>query len=177
MLFVGSSSVQRWSSVSDDLKAPVVNRGVWGSGASDWVRFGARVLGEHRPRLLLFYAGDNDLAAGYSPREVLRSFKAFVAIARQRLPHVPIVFISIKPSPARWTLAQKIRSTNKSVQTYEKSERGFEFVDVLTPMLDGTGMPKKGLFEEDGLHMTRDGYAIWADLLRPIVDPAKGLLY
>ena len=171
VLFVGSSSVQRWDVVADDLKVPVVNRGVWGSGAADWVRFGPRVLGDHRPRIILYYAGDNDLAAGRSPYEVLAAFKSFVTMARQRLPQVPIVFISIKPSPARWTLANKIRTTNRIVRDYEKSEKGFEFVDVLTPMLDETGVPRKGLFQEDGLHLTRDGYLLWAQLLRPVVLP------
>ena len=50
--------------------------------------------------MVVLYAGDNDLAAGKTPQQVIEDYKAFVARVRRDLPKAKIAFISIKPSPA-----------------------------------------------------------------------------
>jgi lysophospholipase L1-like esterase len=42
-------------------------------------------------------------------------------------------------------------------------------VDVVKPMLGGDGQPRPELFVKDGLHMTEEGYNIWAAALNPFV--------
>jgi lysophospholipase L1-like esterase len=43
------------------------------------------------------------------------------------------------------------------------------YVDVFTPMLDASGYPRRELFQEDGLHMNAKGYAIWRELVAPVI--------
>jgi len=50
-----------------------------------------------------------------------------------------------------------------------RSDDKLAYVDVFTPMLDAAGAPKQELFLEDGLHMNAKGYAIWRDLIAPIL--------
>ena len=60
----------------------VLNRGFGGSTLADVVYYMDRILLPYRPRLVVLYAGDNDLAAGRTPERVLGDYRAFVARLR-----------------------------------------------------------------------------------------------
>ncbi len=169
VLFVGSSSIRFWESLAKDFAGvPVLDRGFGGSTIADCVRYAGRIVAPYHPRRIVFYAGDNDVAAGRAPERIAADFTAFVAAVRAALPGVPILFISIKPSPARWGLAAEIRKTNALVRA-EAARSKFDYLDVWPPMLGADGRPRKELFREDGLHMTPAGYALWTELTGPFV--------
>jgi imidazolonepropionase-like amidohydrolase/lysophospholipase L1-like esterase len=168
VLFVGSSSIRLWTSLATDFPTvATINRGFGGSELSDAVYFADRIVTPYRPRLIVLYAGDNDLAAGKTPARVLADFQAFVARVRRTLPATPITFISIKPSIARLALTDQIRETNRLVRDYVKTDGTLRYVDVFSAMLDANGQPRRELYREDGLHMTPAGYALWRDALAP----------
>jgi lysophospholipase L1-like esterase len=170
VVFVGSSSIRLWPSLERDFPGvPLVNRGFGGSGLGDVVRLADRIVVPYRPRLVVLYAGDNDLAAGRTPAQVFGDFRAFVARVRRELPGTRVAYISIKPSPARWSLADHIRDANRLIQDYTRSDGSLVFVDVYTPMLDASGRPRGELFVADGLHMNAAGYALWRELIAPIL--------
>src|SRR3954462_10155428 len=79
VLFVGSSSIRLWSDLQDQFKdlPVVINRGFGGSQLADCVKNLNRLVIRYRPSTVLVYAGDNDLAAGTTPEEVLHRFTAF----------------------------------------------------------------------------------------------------
>src|SRR5689334_8599380 len=78
VLFVGSSSIRLWDGLESDFAAlpVVINRGFGGSRLSDCVHYLDRLVIRYRPRLVLVYAGDNDLAEGRSAADVLRQFES-----------------------------------------------------------------------------------------------------
>jgi hypothetical protein len=80
VLFVGSSSIRLWDGLDTDFAAlpVVINRGFGGSRLSDCVHYLDRLVIRYRPRMVLVYAGDNDLAEGRTAADVLRQFEAFV---------------------------------------------------------------------------------------------------
>jgi lysophospholipase L1-like esterase len=161
VLFVGSSSIRFWESLPQDFPGvETLDRGFGGSTVADCVRYADRIVVPYHPRRIVFYAGDNDVAAGRSPRQIAADFSAFVRKVRAALPGVPILFISIKPSLARWKLAAAIRKTNALIRADAAREK-FDYLDVYAPMLGADGLPRKELFREDGLHMTAAGYALW----------------
>jgi lysophospholipase L1-like esterase len=122
--------------------------------------------------VVVFYAGDNDVASGKSAGQVHVDFRAFVAKVRESLPETPIVFISIKPSIARWKLRGVMQEANALIAADCEADDTLEFVDVWPAMLSEDGEPRKDVFREDGLHMNDAGYKLWVDLLRPILaDP------
>ena len=168
VLFVGSSSIRRWSGLEQQF-APqlpaVIKRGLGGSRIDDWTRQLSRLVLRYRPRLVLLYAGDNDIAEGRSPKAVLDSLKAFVAGVRGSLKHTRIAFISIKPSPRRSQLIANVRETNALVRAYADADPSLEFIDVFTPMLDQAGNPRAELFLPDGLHLNDTGYALWRSVI------------
>jgi lysophospholipase L1-like esterase len=171
VLFVGSSSIRLWN----DLEAQfanlpvVINRGFGGSQLSDCVRNLSRLVLPYRPRAVLVYAGDNDLAAGVAPKDVLRRFTAFVDGVHAELPWTKIVYISIKPSPARTRLLPEIREANDLIRDYAARADGVEYADVFNPMLDTSGKPRRELFRADRLHLNSDGYALWKGIIAPYV--------
>jgi lysophospholipase L1-like esterase len=168
IVFVGSSSIRLWKDLADDFKGlPVINRGFGGSQISDCVFYAARIVLPYRPRQVVLYAGDNDLAAGCSPEKLFEDFQAFVRKVHDALPETQIVFVSIKPSPSRWKLAQQMRTANRLIADFIRTDPRLSFVDVFTPMLDIEGNPRAELYVADKLHMNRQGYAIWASRIQP----------
>jgi lysophospholipase L1-like esterase len=170
VVFVGSSSIRNWTTLDRDFPGlPVLNRGFGGSEAGDVAQFADRIVVPYKPRVVVFYAGDNDLAAGKTPAQVLAAFKSFVATMHRELPGTRVAFVSIKPSIARWNIVDKMREANRLVRDYARADDRLVYVDVFTPMLDASGQPRRELFVEDGLHMTPAGYAIWRELIAPVI--------
>lgn len=167
ILFLGSSSIRRWDSLTNDFAGlPVLNRGFGGSHMSDAAALADRLVFPYAPRQILLYEGDNDLNKGKSPRRVLADFRTFATRVHERLPNCRISIIAIKPCPKRWHLEKEVRRANELLRQAAADSR-VDFIDVFTPMLDAAGQPSPELFVEDGVHMTPEGYAIWTRVIRP----------
>lgn len=172
VMFLGSSSIRLWTTLAEDFKGlPVVNRGFGGSQVADSTRFAERIVLPYRPSRIVFYAGDNDIANGRTPAQVLRDYKALVRKLRKTLPGVSIAFVSIKPCPARWSFLPQVKEANRLVEAYAKTVRGLYYIDVFTPMLGEDGKPKPGLYAADGLHLSPEGYRLWTRVIGPKLEP------
>jgi lysophospholipase L1-like esterase len=168
ILFIGSSSIRLWRSLAQDFPSvQVINRGFGGSEIADSTAFAARIIVPYRPSMIVLYAGDNDLANGRIPKQVLDDFEAFVARVRKDLPKVRIAFISIKPSLARAHLTEKMREANAGIRAYAARQEGVTYIDVFTPMMSQDGKVRGELFVEDGLHLNRAGYELWRSVVGP----------
>lgn len=168
VLFVGSSSIRLW----DDLEAqfgqlPVLKRGFGGSRMLDVATHVEQLVLPYRPRLVVVYAGDNDLAEGRTPQEVLDSFVAFVTRVRAELPDTRIAYLSIKPSPSRAALMPQATKANALIAGYSASTPNLDFIDIYSRMLDTEGRPRTDLYSADALHMNPAGYAIWKTTIAP----------
>ncbi|MHC4876011.1 MAG: SGNH/GDSL hydrolase family protein [Planctomycetota bacterium] len=171
VLFVGSSSIRMWKLDQSFPDIKPINRGFGGSQIADSIHFADRLILKHRPRIVVLYAGDNDLAKGKTPARVEADFREFVVTIHKSLPETKIVFIAVKPSIARWNLIEQVRAANAAVAEICSKNDRLEFVDIDKPMIGDNGQPREDLFLKDGLHLNDDGYAIWTNLVRPhIVD-------
>lgn len=174
ILFVGSSSIRFWSSLAADFPGlPVFNRGFGGSTLPDVNYFAPRIVLPYRPREIVLYAGDNDIAAGRTPEQVLADYSTFVHTVRSALPATRIVFLSIKPSPSRWELANQMRAANALVSRAIAGDSLATYVDVFTPMVGANGHPRPELFRDDSLHMTAEGYALWRELVGKVIGEGR----
>jgi lysophospholipase L1-like esterase len=175
VLFVGSSSIKHWKSLQDDFEGvPVLNRGFGGSQMEDVVHYAKRIILPYRARRIVVYAGDNDLHAGKSPREVFADFRSLVDLIRRRQPRTPIAFLAIKPSPARWGKVERVREANELIHDYCEEHPYLEYIDGFTPMLGRDGRPRPELYARDGLHLSPAGYAAWAEELSVFVRASRG---
>jgi lysophospholipase L1-like esterase len=172
ILFVGSSSIRMWRTHESFPGLPVINRGFGGSHISDVIHFADRIVLPYRPSLIVFYAGDNDVAGGKSAQRVLDDYRTFVTAARGGLPDVPIIFISIKPSGSRWALWPEMKRANDLIQGFCATDARLFFADLARPLLGPDGKPDSELFLDDRLHLNTRGYAAWTKTLMPSIREA-----
>lgn len=166
ILFVGSSTIRKWTTLAQDFPGKqVINRGFGGSEIADSTEFADRIIIPYAPRMIVLYAGDNDLAAGKSPERVFADFQAFLKKIHARLPEARVVYISIKPCPSRWRLKDKVMEVNRKIAAIKDDK--LIFVDVYPSMIGADGKPKPDLFLKDGLHPSAKCYQMWAKLIAP----------
>jgi lysophospholipase L1-like esterase len=171
ILFIGSSSIRLWKTLAQDFpEHKVINRGFGGSQIADSVHFADRVVTAYKPRIVVLYAGGNDINSGKTPEQVASDFKAFVQRVHAQLPAARVAYISIAPNPARWAQVDRVRSANELIRDFTKTSPKLTFIDVFPHMLGDDGQPRPEIFVEDRLHMNERGYALWTKLMRPVLD-------
>ena len=173
VLFVGSSSIRLWNLKKYFPGVPAINRGFGGSELADSLRYFDRIVLPYRPKLILLYAGDNDLALGATADTVIANYQAFAAKVRSQLPKTHFAFLSIKPSVARMALWPDICQANDAIRTHTGSDPRLHYIDLATPMLDEHGQPRPEFFMMDGIHLSRPGYQLWTDLTIPWIEAHK----
>lgn len=170
ILFIGSSSFTLWKDVQSDFPAhTIINRGFGGSTLLDQLRYVKDIVYPYQPKQIVIYCGENDLASSdtVSSNSVFSRFQQLFALIRDKYPDVPLVYISMKPSPSREHLLSKMREGNTMISDFLKTKQQTVFVNVYNEMIDDKGNPRAELFIEDKLHMNKQGYAIWQKLLEP----------
>lgn len=170
VLFVGSSSIRGWRTVARDFPdLRTINRGFGGSHLEDVLHYMPQVVFPYKPKLIVLYAGENDLTAGKPVDRVFADYKRFVSEVHAKLPKTRIIYVSAKPSPSRWNLAQVFTELNDRIGRETEKDKRLMFVDVWAPMLGADGKPKETIFQADRLHMNPEGYKIWRETLLPAI--------
>jgi lysophospholipase L1-like esterase len=166
-LFIGSSSIRLWDLQKSFPNHPTINCGFGGSEIEDSLHFMDRLVFPYQPRVVVFYAGDNDISRGKTAEEVAADFQAFAEKLHRNLPEAKLVYIAIKPSIARWNLVEEMRKANSLIRERAGKEEWRVFVDIDPPMIGEEGKPRPEFFVEDGLHLSEQGYSIWSELVEP----------
>ena len=169
IVFVGSSTIRRWDVATyfPDLK--ILNRGFGGSELADAVRYIDRLVLKHEPRLVVVYAGDNDIGAGKLAEQVAVDFERFVRAVHVKLPQTRILYLAIKPSILRWLQVDRMRLANEMIRAICERDDRLAFLDFDDVMLGWDEKPRRELFVEDGLHLSPQGYQIWTAIVRPFL--------
>ncbi len=167
LLFTGSSTIRRWTSLAQDLpQHKVINRGFGGSEIADATHFADRIIVPCHPRMVFLRSGGNDINSGKSPEQVFSDFKEFVSAVQMKLPDAEIVFISLCPSVARWKQADKEKALNSMIQQYAKQAPRVKYIEAYDISLGPNGEPRPELFVADKLHFNADGYRLLAARVR-----------
>ena len=167
ILFAGSSTIELWNLDESFPGLKTINKGVGGSQFSDSLRWEERDVIAYKPRIVVVYSGDNDIATGATPQEVAARFEQFATKLHTALPRTRLVVISVKPSILRWALVDKMRAANTLIKAYVAQHDYIEYVDIDPLMVGSDGKPRRELFVADGLHMTPEGYKIWNAAVLP----------
>jgi lysophospholipase L1-like esterase len=175
IIFIGDSITRNW--VIEPNGWPLVGGPVWakhyanryaldfGVGADRtenvlW-RLDHMDIQHLRPKVAVVLIGTNNY--NDSPADIAAGVKAVLARTKEIFPGVKIILISILPN-ARAT--QKMADTNKIIQTFGDNQSVFYFdlAARMTPVGDnwkGVGF--------DHLHLTPEGYELWADAMEPLL--------
>ena len=176
VLFVGSSTIRLWRNLAQDFRQQpvVINRGFGGSTLAACNFFAKELVLQYRPSQVLVYAGDNDLAIGRTPQDVLESFIRLSQTVRAELPNARISFISIQPSPSRQALLPAMQQTNRLIAGYLEKLPNSQYIDTHYPMLGADGKTRPELYQADMLHMNDAGYALWQSIIAPHLGNNEG---
>jgi lysophospholipase L1-like esterase len=175
IVFVGSSTIHHWDTTTSFPDLKIINRGIWVNGQgfelADALRYSDRIVIPYQPRIVVVYAGDNDISGGKTSEQVVVDAEKLINRLRAKLPDVRIVFIGLKPSPARWLQVDRMRTTNAMLRQLCERDDRVAYMDVDGPMMGWDEKPRRELFVEDGLHLSPEGYRLWSVLLRPLLIP------
>lgn len=173
ILFVGSSSFTKWTDVQDYFPGyPILNRGFGGSSLPDLIRYVDEVIIPYGPKQIVIYCGENDVAGSdtIAPQTVLQRFQQLFSLIRNKLPMVPIAFVSLKPSVSRWKLEWKMVETNKLIKEFLRQQSNTSFINIHDAMLNPDGTVMTDIFIADNLHMNAKGYKIWQPIIQPYLN-------
>jgi len=171
ILFIGSSSIRKWEDMERTFADFVVmNRGIGGAVVNDIIYYTNDIVFPYQPRQIVIYVGENDIVDDATAADsIFVRTKQLLQIIRLKLPEVPIVYISIKPSPSREKYIGKAIAANTLICNYIQTEKNIRFIDIFHPMLNAEGKPMPELFQKDMLHMNLKGYAIWRKAIKPLL--------
>ncbi|PQJ76130.1 hypothetical protein BTO13_04385 [Polaribacter gangjinensis] len=169
IVFVGSSSIRLWKNIEKKFeKYKVINKGLGGAQVKDIIRYADQLIFDYKPSQIVLYIGENDLKYPVNSSDsIFENTKKLLSMIREKMPDVPVVYISIKPSPANDLYRNKMIQTNNLMRKYIETESNMTFVDVYKDMLTSNGGYRHELFASDKLHMKAEGYKIWQRILKP----------
>jgi lysophospholipase L1-like esterase len=177
IVFAGSSSFTKWKDVAMYFPGyPIINRGFGGATLVDLIYYVDEAIIKYQPSQVFIYCGENDMADvdTVSPATVLLRFKTLHTILLKKLPRATkIVFVSLKPSVARWHLESKFIAANQLIEGYIATQKNMQYLDVHTAMLDENKEVLKDIFITDQLHMNPKGYLIWQKQFAPFLTTPK----
>ncbi|HUW60453.1 MAG TPA: GDSL-type esterase/lipase family protein [Candidatus Bathyarchaeia archaeon] len=166
-VFAGSSTMVLWDLPRFFPNVHTVNCGFGGSHMRDSVYYADRIIVPLAPKTIVVYAGDNDIAHGLGAEDVADDFKKFANHIHKVLPETRILYLSIKPSLARWAKWPIMDRANKLIEEFTRTDKRLEFVDMTETSLGPDGKPRAEFLQKDGLHLNDEGYAAWTAVLAP----------
>lgn len=167
-LFIGSSSIRLWDVTASFPDIGIINRGFGGATTPDVLHYYKRLLPPTPPTSVIVYVGENDLTTGATPDKIAKDILTLLSRLRADYPSARIAFLSLKPSPIRWTLWPRMMEVNALVAA--RAGTDFDYMDVGKILLAPDGLPDAQLFRPDGLHMNPRGYALWTRLVDAWLD-------
>lgn len=171
--FIGSSTVYRWDDLARDL-APwkTVKRGVDGATFPQLIERFANDPAKVPPRAIVLYAGENDLAAGTSVAQVMTERSRFLAQKARMFADVPVILVSLKPSPARWNNRPEQLAYNADTRQLTEDSRELSYVEI-GPLLM-TGDRPGDHYLADGIHLKPEAYRLWTPALKAALEQRLG---
>jgi lysophospholipase L1-like esterase len=119
---------------------------------------------------VVFYSGENDIASGKSPDMTFDLFVRFADMMKLKVPETELIYLSIKPSIARWRMWEDMAKANDLIKRYIMEQDWIQYVDVASPMLSEDGKPLPEIFLGDDLHMNAKGYELWTKAVKPYLN-------
>lgn len=167
VLFIGSSSIRRWSSLHQDFpELDIIHRGFGGSTSEDALKYMGHIVLPYNPSVIVYYEGDNDIPRGLTYEEIISNMRTFIEKAGKQDPEIKIFMISPKPSIARMHLWEKYKELHERMKMLTNIYNSVYYVDVASPMFNKNGKLREEIFIKDGIHMNEKGYDIWEEALK-----------
>lgn len=171
ILFIGSSSIRMWRTLQEDMQPlKVLNRGFGGATTPEVQYFYNRIVTPYKPRIVVVYVGENDIAEGKKPLEVYYAVQKLFRQIKSDFKNTKIVYLSMKPSIARWEMWEDFKQGNTAIKTMCEADTDYYYLETASVMLNADGSIRKDIFIEDGLHLNAKGYEDWTNMVKPLLE-------
>jgi len=173
LLFLGDSITEAWADQgarvwqSHYANSKAANYGVSGDRTEHLLwRIDNGELAGISPRVLVLMIGTNNASWGHTPLEIAEGVGAIVERIRKQLPRTRILLLGIFP---RGAIAedgphQLNQRANKLIAQLADGE-WIHYLDIGPALLVGGRVTRKVMY--DWLHLTEQGYALWAAAMAP----------
>jgi len=128
------------------------------------------------PKIIVLLAGTNNVGreAGDDAKvaDITRGIKAIIDLCRRKAPRAIIVLTAIFPRNDSMAGLPAINRINENISRFADG-KSIRFVNINHQLADHHGVLFEGM-TVDKLHLTLQGYQIWADALKPILRKILG---
>lgn len=169
ILFVGSSSINLWETVAEDmLPYEAIARGYGGAKLTDLVYYIRRIADPHQcGAIVLFIANDiTGDSTDRSPEEILTLFRQTIRQVRKDHPKTPVFWIEVTPTPLRWNYWEEISEANRLISEFCSKTRNLDFIPTSQKFIGSDGKPVVDYFQKDNLHLNPNGYKLWSECIK-----------
>ena len=180
VIFLGDSITQGWEGAGKkawaESFAPLkpVNLGIGGdqTGHVLWRITDGKELDPIKPKVAVIMIGTNNTGA-HSAENIAGGIKAIVAELQKQKPEMKILLLGVFPRSAKATdkIRDKIKEINASIAKLDDGKM-VVYKDIGEKFLDKDGTLDKKIMP-DMLHLSEEGYSIWA---KAIEDDVKKML-
>ena len=173
IVFLGNSITDgmEWSELLGNKKC--INRGI-SADITEGILIRLGAITKLQPAKLFIMIGVNDLSRNMTPEEVAANYRKILERVKSETPRTLVYIESVLPvNPAT---GMALNHTNKTPQIIElngilkelAAEFGYTYIDLFSVMADANNyLPRKCSI--DGLHLTYEGYRIWAEAIKEYV--------
>jgi lysophospholipase L1-like esterase len=172
LLFIGDSLIEFFDWGGRFTAHDVDNFGIAGETVEGLHRRLDTVIAEvSSPDYVFIMTGINNLSM--DDRGFVKTYAAIIARLKTRYPAARIFLHSLLPVRYPFIPNDEIRAMNKELRGLAVRE-AVGYVDIHPLFLDERGEPKTSFFEEDGVHLSNEGYRIWSATIEEIVRHTPG---
>lgn len=180
VVFMGNSITEGWVSNRPEFfkENNYIGRGISGQSSYQFVvRFREDVL-NLKPALVIINAGTNDAAENTHPYDVDKSMGNIITMVElAKANKIKVILTSVLPaSTFGWNrkitdAADRIAALNAKIEAYAKANK-IPYVDYYKEMVSGSERSLNPAYTKDGVHPTKEGYAVMEALIQPAIKKA-----
>jgi len=167
ILFIGDSLIEFFDWQARFPGHRVANLGRAGETVEGLLsRIKAITMKHPSPRLVFIMTGINN--AAMEDLGFLDSYGKIIDHLKAACPGARIFVHSLLPTLLPWISDASLQEVNRSLARMAE-EKGGEFIDLYRLFVDGEGAAVKDYLLADGVHLSDQGYAVWAETLEKII--------
>jgi lysophospholipase L1-like esterase len=177
VVFLGDSLTQGWEGADGEaawkkhfepLKS--ANFGAGGDHTEHvlWRLIEGKELHDLKPKVIVLQIGGSNLAAN-SAEDIIDGVTAIVKELNEEKPDARVLLLGLLPRGAKANdkFRDKIKEINKGLAQLDSKK--MRYLDTGAKFLDKEGDLSEDLMP-DGLHPSAEGYAVWAEAIKPVLE-------
>lgn len=170
IVFTGSSIIALWENLASFFpNETVLNTAISGSHTADLLPQLDALVVAHRPRLVCYYCGSNDINYDVSPAQIAANVARTFELLNQQLPDLQFVYLAIIRAPQKADRMAQVEEANAHIALLAAAHPNFHFLDINPVFFAPEGTPRLDFYVEDGLHLTPSAYAALGAYVAPRV--------